>query len=188
MARLVGPSRRGCIGQLAGLGALACLPLAGRAQAAHEPGYQLSDWPRKAPTPALDVLNLQGQRMRLADFRGRVVALNFWASWCEPCRAEMPSLQDMATFFGAEVAVLALNFKEPPGTVQNFVTRTAIATPVLLDPLGDTARAWGVKVFPSTVLIDRQGRARQRVQGEVNWTGPIAMGWVERLLKDGSRR
>lgn len=148
-----------------------------------QPAFELSDWPRGTPTPALATLDLQGRAVKLADFKGRAVLLNFWASWCEPCRTEMPMLQDLPPLIGEDrLAVIALNFKEPPQRALRFVEQTQLSLPVWLDPLGEHARAWSVRVFPTTVLIDRQGRARQRVRGEVDWSGREALGWVDRLL------
>jgi thiol-disulfide isomerase/thioredoxin len=167
---------------LVALGAWAALAAKG-ARAQPSPGHQISDWPRATPTPAFETLNLQGQALRLADFKGRAVLLNFWASWCEPCRAEMPTLTALPEVYGPErLAVIALNFKEAPQRVAQFVASTAFSAPVGLDPQGAIARAWGVKIFPSTLLIDRQGRARQRVVGEVDWTSAPALAWVDRLL------
>ncbi|MDP3411682.1 MAG: TlpA disulfide reductase family protein, partial [Polaromonas sp.] len=112
------------------------------------------------------------------------VLINFWASWCEPCRAEMPTLQQIADLYGPDkLQVLALNFKEHPNRAIQFAVTTGLSLPVLLDPQGQTAKAWGVRVFPTTVLIDRQGRARQRVQGEVDWTSAPAAKLLEALLK-----
>lgn len=144
--------------------------------------HETTVWPTAKPLPALEALDLAGQRWRLADLRGRAVLLNFWASWCEPCRAEMPALQTLAELHGAELAVLALNFKESPVTVARFVQRTGLRLPVLLDPDGAQARACAVKVFPSTLLIDAQGRGRQRVRGELDWTGAEAGALVQALL------
>lgn len=119
----------------------------------------------------------------MADLRGRAVLINFWASWCEPCRAEMPTLQQIADFYGPEkLLVLAVNFKEHLTRAIQFAASTGLSLPVLLDPQGQAARAWGVKVFPTTVLVDRQGRPRQRVQGEVDWTGSRAAQMIEALF------
>ncbi|MDP3520210.1 MAG: TlpA disulfide reductase family protein [Hydrogenophaga sp.] len=159
-----------------GLGALA-LP---RAWAS----FERSDWPRQTPTPALDALDLTGRRLTLADYQGRVLVLNFWASWCEPCRAEMPTLQQLPAVLGEErVAVLGLNFKEGPRRIAQFAQAAGVTLPLALDPQGDIARAWGVKVFPTTILIDTSGRARTRVRGEVDWSSPQALGWIEALLR-----
>jgi peroxiredoxin len=173
--------RRRCLRALAafGVGALG-LPGA-QAQAGAD---ERLPWPRGTPTPALETLNLQGERVALADFRGRAVLLNFWASWCEPCRVEMPSLQSLPGLFGEDqLVVLALNFKETPRRALQFVHSSGLSLPVLMDPQGEHARAWDVRVFPTTVLIDRQGRARHRVRGEVDWNARTALGWIDQLLK-----
>lgn len=152
------------------------------AMAAGDATYTASIW--QGATPAFEALDTSGKIWRLADLKGRAVLINFWASWCEPCRAEMPTLQQIADIYGPDkLLVLALNFKEHPRRAIQFAATTGLSLPVLLDPQGQTAGAWGVKVFPTTVLIDRQGRPRQRVQGEVDWTGAPAAQWIDTLLK-----
>ncbi|WP_341916114.1 TlpA disulfide reductase family protein [Polaromonas sp. YR568] len=169
---------------LQGAACAAGASLLGRdALAAGEATYAVSPW--QGPVPSLQAVDTQGKTWRLSDLRGRAVLLNFWASWCEPCRAEMPTLQQIADLYGPDkLLVLAINFKEHPTRAMQFAASTGLSLPVLLDPQGQTARAWGVKVFPTTVLVDRQGRPHQRVQGEVDWTGTAATGWVEALLKN----
>ena len=160
---------------------MACVALAlsGFARAA----FIVRPWPAGKATPPLTLVDLDGKSWSLAALRGRPVLLNFWASWCEPCRAEMPTLQQIADLYGPDkLLVLALNFKEHPRRAIQFAATTGLSLPVLLDPQGQTAGAWGVKVFPTTVLIDRQGRPRQRVQGEVDWTGAPAAQMIAALL------
>jgi len=162
------------------LAAGAVSPLSG-ALAAAEAAYTVSPW--RGPVPVFQALDTSGKLWRLADLQGRAVLVNFWASWCEPCRAEMPTLQQIADLYGPDkLQVLALNFKEHPARAIQFAASTGLSLPVLLDPQGQTARAWGVKVFPTTLLIDRQGRPRQRVQGEVDWTGAAAAQMIETLI------
>lgn len=152
------------------------------ALAAGEPAYTVSPW--QGAVPAFQTVDTTGKVWRLADLKGRAVIINFWASWCEPCRAEMPTLQQVADLYGPDkLLVLAINFKEHPNRAIQFAATTGLSLPVLLDPQGQTARDWSVKVFPTTLLIDRQGRPRQRVQGEVDWTGPQAANMIEALLK-----
>jgi|SRR6185312_1906737 len=159
------PARRRFLAQLAVLAAAASTP-------AWAKDFEISRWPAGKPTPSFQGTDLAGKTWRLADLRGRAVLLNFWASWCPPCRAEMPSLQDMAAFYGPDkIIVLAVNFKESQGTAARFARASALTLPVLLDPHGDIARQWGVHVFPTTVLIDTAGRPSAVVQGEVDWTG-----------------
>ena len=133
---------------------------------------------------AFSLVDTTGKVWRAADLRGRAVLLNFWASWCEPCRAEMPTLQQIADFYGAEkLLVLAINFKEPAARALQFAKTTGVSLPVLLDQDGKAAQGWGVKVFPTTLMIDVAGRPRLRVKGEVDWTGPAAEKLIASLLK-----
>ena len=173
-------SRRRCLQAV--LLAAGSFPLGRQALATTELAYAVSPW--QGATPVLQAVDTSGKTWRLAELKGRVVLMNFWASWCEPCRAEMPTLQQVGDLYGPDkLLVLAVNFKEHPRRAIQFAASTGLNLPVLLDPQGLTARAWGVKVFPTTVLIDPQGRPRQRVQGEVDWTGSAATQWVEALLK-----
>jgi thiol-disulfide isomerase/thioredoxin len=143
---------------------------------------EVQAWPAAKPAPALDALDLSGRPWSLPALRGRAVLLNFWASWCEPCRAEMPTLQQLADFHGEDrLAVLAVNFKEAPGTARRFATRTGLKLPVLLDPAGEIARRWDVRIFPTTVLVGADGRPRWRVTGEMDWTGQEAGRLVDGL-------
>lgn len=149
-------------------------------------GYDVQPWAARKPVPALQATDLHGQVWRLADLRGKVVLINFWASWCEPCRAEMPSLQRLGEQHPHDLLVLAVNFKESTPVVQQFVQRTGLALPVLQDPQGAMARAWGVAIFPSTVLIGADGRVRSVLRGELDWTGADAARLLQPLFKTAS--
>nr|WP_319565765.1 TlpA disulfide reductase family protein [uncultured Rhodoferax sp.] len=151
-------------------------------------GYEVMPWTARKSVLELEGVDLQGQVWHLADLRGKVILFNFWASWCEPCRAEMPSLQSLAQFYGPEkLLVLAVNFKESAAIAQRYVQRTDFALPVLLDPAGAIAHAWGVKVFPTTVLVAANGQVRYLVRGELDWTGLQAAKLVEPLLDKKSQ-
>jgi len=140
-------------------------------------------WAADKPVPRLELTDLDGKRWSLAALRGQVVVLNFWATWCEPCRAEMPSLQQLAAQHQAQgLQVMAVNFKEGEAAVQKFLNATGLDLPVLYDREGAAAKAFGVRIFPSTVGIDRQGRAQFVVTGEVDWAGADARRWVAALL------
>ena len=152
-------------------------------------GYDLTPWVPGKPRPDLAATDLQGQRWTWADLRGRAVLPNFWASWCEPCRAEMPSLQTLAELYGPDrLVVLAVNFKESNTTIERYVQRSALNLPVLPDPDGAMARQWGVKVFPTTVLVGADGRVRAVLRGELDWTSQAAARLVEPLLAPAARR
>ena len=114
--------------------------------------------------------------------RGQPVIVNFWASWCEPCLAEMPALQRLAQAHGDKLSLLAVNFKENAARAERFAKAAAVTFPVLLDPAGDIARAWEVRIFPTTVLIAADGRPRWRIRGEWDWSGPQADRLMRSLL------
>jgi thiol-disulfide isomerase/thioredoxin len=128
--------------------------------------------------------DLQGQVWRLSDLRGKVVVVNFWASWCEPCRAEMPSLQALAVREAGRVVVITVNLKESSETVLRFVRQTELQLPVVRDVHGDFAKAWGVRIYPSTVLITPLGQAHAVVVGALDWAGPQGEGVLAPLLRD----
>lgn len=152
---------------------LQCLPAARAAST-------VALWPAGAATPALALPDLDGRLWSLDAFKGRVVLLNFWASWCEPCRAEMPALAALARRHGpGDLVVLGVNFQEGAGTVRRFLASIDQPFFTLLDRDGDATKAWTRRIFPTTVVVDREGRARQIVTGEYDWSSADA----QRLLQ-----
>lgn len=165
------------------LAALALGPAARPLRAAAASGAQRRPWPRGSATPALELPSHEGPIWRLADAGGRPVLLNFWASWCEPCRSEMPALELLATRHEADgLQVMAVNFRETDAAVQRFIDATALSLPVLRDADGAAARAYGVRIFPTTVAVARNGRAAFSVVGEADWAASPARQWVAALL------
>lgn len=161
------------------LGALSVIGLPGLANAAHV----VQRWAQGKLTPQLNLTDLEGNTWNLAALQGQVVVLNFWASWCEPCRAEMPSLELLATRHERRgLTVLAVNFKETVPAIKRFLEIAPVSLPILLDPDGASAGAWTARMFPSTVLIDRNGIARTTVVGELDWMGPVARDLIEPLV------
>lgn len=145
--------------------------------------YEVRPWPPGRPAPDAPMTDLDGKVWSLADLKGRPVILNFWATWCEPCRAEMPSLELLAQrHAGDGLVVLAVNFKESRSTVERFLKTASLRLPIIVDATGAAASAWAVRVLPSTVLIDRRARPRGVVLGELNWADAVARSLVEPLL------
>jgi thiol-disulfide isomerase/thioredoxin len=172
------PTRRALLRRIPLLG-LASLPW----QAPAQPAYEVTPWPKAQAAPRMEATGLDGKAWKLEGLRGRAVLLNFWASWCEPCRAEMPTLQQLADVTGADkLLVLAINFKESANKAKQFASSTGLDLPILLDPAGDIAKAWGVRVFPTTILVGADGKPRHRVRGEMDWTGQEARKLVTPLL------
>jgi thiol-disulfide isomerase/thioredoxin len=163
--------------------AASLLAAAGAPNAAQAgPGYDVQAWPRKQPVPSGSMTDLQGSEWRLPALRGRAVLLNFWASWCEPCKEEMPSLQALADRHADRLVVLTINLKESPEAVARFVRSSGLRLPVVRDADGSVARAWSVRIYPSTVLIDSKGRVRSVVRGGLDWAGEEGAKLVMPLL------
>ena len=100
-----------------------------------------------------------GNKQRLSDFRGRPVLVNFWATWCAPCRTEMPALEEAAaTYRDAGLQVLAVNFGESQPAVLAFAGELSLQLPLLLDSDGAVQQSYRVPGYPSSYFIDRQGR------------------------------
>lgn len=162
--------------------ALALAPTAALA-AREDDGAMQRPWPAGRATPVLELPAWSGKPYRLAEARGRVVLLNFWASWCAPCRAEMPSLELLAARVEPlRVDVLAVNYRETDGAIRRFLEQTGFSLPILRDRDGSAARAFEVRIFPTTVAIGRDGRAVYSVVGEADWTRPQAREWLAPLL------
>jgi len=172
-----GPTRRQLlIGSVAAVGA-------GFGPACVQAAYLVRPWDPKKPVPKLELSDLGGKPWSLAGLRGQVVVMNFWATWCEPCRAEMPSLELMAQRLERDdVTVVAINYQEPLPAIRRFLDAQPVTIPILLDRDGAATMAWTPKVFPSTVLVDRKGQPQQIVLGELDWTGPAARELVAPLL------
>lgn len=157
-------------------------PLAARAASLVKP------WPAGQRVPPLALDDLEGRSIRLADLRGKVVVANFWATWCEPCRAEMPSLAALSRQHPADaLVVLAVNYQESEPRIRRFMEAVPMPFPVLLDRDGAAGRAWTRRIFPTTVLIDGTGRPRHVVTGEYDWAGADAARLIEPLLRTATR-
>ncbi len=105
-----------------------------------------------------DLLNLAEQERSLADYRGRIVFLNFWATWCPPCVEEMPSMQRLADKFENDgLSMVAVNIQENPAAVRQFMDEHELSFEVLLDRQGRAGQSYGVRGLPTTVILGRDG-------------------------------
>jgi peroxiredoxin len=146
--------------------------LAGSAVWRHVPGRG----PRGEAAPGFDLPRLSGGRLQLASLRGQVVLVNFWATWCAPCVAEMPSLQKLHEALGAHgLAVVGISIDEERGELERFVRDHGLTFPVLHDASGAVASAWGVQGYPETFVLDAAGGLREHYRGPAVWHGPDAL-------------
>lgn len=134
-------------------------------------------------TPPLARPDLSGKVIDLKDLRGRVVVVNFWATWCEPCRDEMPSLERLRERFqGRPLEVLTVNYGEGTPKIREFLQKQNISLPVLLDPEKEAAMAWRAGGLPITFVVDRGGKVRHYAFGERDWSDDETVALVENLL------
>ena len=137
------------------------------------------------PLPAIEWAGADGAVRHLAEHAGQGVLLNFWATWCAPCVAEMPSLDRLARAVEADkIAVLPLSSdRGGAAVVERFYKSHGITSlPVLLDARGAAARALGARGLPTTLVLDRSGREVARLEGGADWASPAAVGRIRALV------
>jgi len=131
------------------------------------------------PAPDFTLQTVDGQRFTLSELRGQVVILNFWATWCPPCRAEMPALQEVyQAHRDDELIVLAVDQDEEPSLVESFRQELNLTFPLLLDPNYLVSDQYRVGLLPTTFFIDRRGVIRDVVLG-----GPMDRALIEDKIK-----
>ena len=135
--------------------------------------------------PDFSLRNLKGNYQSLDSFSGQVVVLNFWATWCVPCRVEMPSFEKLYRRYRSEgVTVLAVTLdKNSEKNIKSFVDEYELSFPVLLDEEGKVERLYPSMTIPFTYVIDREGRIVARVDGAKNWESNETFEAIEYLLK-----
>lgn len=133
--------------------------------------------------------DLQGNPVRFAAYRGKVVLLNFWATWCPPCRKEMPSMERLHRAYRERgLVVLAVSQDEAPlEEVRRFAVSLGLTFPVWHDRDREAARHYSVPGVPTSYLIAHDGQLAYRVLGEYDWDGREARGTVELLLDEAGK-
>lgn len=157
------------------LGLLAMMPLV-RAQ-----GRGMTAMPAVSPAPTLRLKDADDKMVDLAQYKGRVVLINFWATWCPPCRKEFPSLGRVRKLFKpGEFEVIAVNVGEDPDSVFSFSGITDF--PVVFDRDSKTMGAWAVRGLPTTFLVDRKGRVTYRATGGREFDDPEIISLIRTLI------
>ena len=130
----------------------------------------------KPQAPDFTLSDSQGNSVSLSDFQGAPLVVNFWASWCPPCRREMPSMERGAEWlrgFGARF--ITVNMGEDPDAVRRFLEKQGFSLPVLLDQDGTVASNWGVNGLPVTFVLDPAGRIAYQALGPREWDDPVLL-------------
>lgn len=141
------------------------------------------------PAPDFSLPDVDGKRYRLSELRGRVVLVNFWATWCPPCRREMPSLQRLwEQLKDRGVTILAIDVGEDEDTIFgfSFATGTTLDFPILLDRESKVIEQWPVRALPTSFVVDRAGKLRYRAVGGREWDDPALVEQLQSLLNESS--
>ncbi len=152
------------------------------AAAAVAPAQPLKPWAGGA-TPPIELEDLDGAVHRLADYRGKVVLVNFWASWCAPCRVEMPTIERLRRALeGKPFAVLAVNVGEGARAARGFAEKVPVGFPLLLDRDTRVTKAWGARILPASYVVGPDGAVRYSFFGELDWSSDRVRATIEALM------
>ncbi len=147
--------------------------------------FSVNIYAKSVPAPDFTLKSKEGKNVRLSDFRGQVVLLNFWASWCGPCRQEMPILDEIHNQYKSlGFSVLGVNLDAKTEKAIAYLKDTPVTFPVLFDPKGVTSELYGVSAMPSTVIIDRSGNVRHLHKGYKSGYEDEYVVQIKKLLRE----
>ncbi len=167
---------------------LVCLLTLLHAAQAESPPQTMSTMPDRPMAPDFALKDTDRKLYRLSEQRGKVVMVNFWATWCPPCRREMPSMQRAwETLKDEKFVMFAVNVGEDEDTVFGFTFSTGVELkfPILLDRDALTVKAWPVIALPTSFIVDPQGRIVYRAVGGREWDDPQLLEKIRKLLRPG---
>jgi peroxiredoxin len=145
----------------------------------------LSPYPHGMKPPEFNGQMVEGPTVSLASLRGRVVLLNFWASWCRDCRSEMPMFEQLRRDFAAQgLTILGVNVREGTRTIRRYAEELDLTFPLVLDPKGKITASYGVIGLPTTFLIGRDGRPVALAIGPRQWDAAPARALIQTLLSE----
>lgn len=148
-------------------------------------GFTLVD----EPAPSFSAQSSTGGEVSVTSLQGRWSLINFWASWCEPCREEMPSMRDMARSFNNEdMQLVALSLDTDETAMRRFLIEMGVTPDDFIlasDASGEISARYGTRLLPETWLVDPDGQIVARIQGAIDWTAPEVMELFRVLLRDG---
>lgn len=134
--------------------------------------------------PMLVLKDIKGNKVDLSSYQGQVVLLNFWATWCPPCREEMPSMQRLKEkMAGRPFVILGVDSSEGPEDLGGFLDRVKVNFTILFDPDGSTTKRWKIYGLPTSFLIDKSGKIRYVLTGTKEWDEKESVSLVESMLQ-----
>lgn len=139
--------------------------------------------PNLAPPVDFNLLDINGNKIVLSGLKGKIVFLNFWATWCSPCREEMPSMQKLyARFKDKDFAMVAVSLNEPASAVKKFFKDYNLTFTALLDSDGELMSPYGIRGIPNTFIIDRDGTIIGKAFGPRKWDDQKAIALFDHLI------
>ena len=144
----------------------------------------LTELSNKPQAPAFNLQDMDGEKFSLATYKGKVLIVNFWATWCPPCRAELPSMnRGWDKIKNENIEMIAINVGEDEDTIYSFMADYPINFKVLLDQSGDIISQWPIKGLPTTFVVDAEGRIVYRAIGGREWDSDKLLNMVRALNK-----
>ncbi len=137
------------------------------------------------PAPDISVQSLDGKNLALSTLKGKVVVLNFWATWCPPCREEIPSMMKLNSLMsGKQFQMVCVSVDEGgKPAVEEYFRKSGNMLPAYIEPTGQAAKQYGITGVPETFVIDKQGIVVKKVIGGLDWSSPEVVAFLEGLMK-----
>jgi peroxiredoxin len=136
-----------------------------------------------AEAPDFELYDSKGKLWRLSDLRGKVVYMNFWATWCTTCEAEMPSKERLyEKMQGKPFQMLGMLFRDDPGNLPDYYKTHKVSPPTLISPNNESAKIFGITGVPETFIIDKDGIIREKIVGPREWDSPDNVAMIEKWL------
>ena len=162
-----------------------CLSLTLSVQPAQAAAGQLKEYWGDLASPEIELTDLQGRHHTLTDYRGNIVLVQFWATYCTPCRTEMPTMNRLIKKMrGKPFKIVTVNMAESPEQVQQFLQEVPVDFPVLMDSDGSTLSRWKVFAAPANFILDKQGKIIFTLYGAIEWDSDEMIGRLNALTKE----
>ena len=139
----------------------------------------------KSQAPEISVVSLDNQQLTLSSLKGKVVLLNFWATWCPPCREEIPSMMKLNTFMAGKPFQMVCVAVDEGGkkAVESYFKNSGFSLPAYVDATGQATRTYGITGVPETFVIDKNGVIQKKIIGGLDWSSPEVIAFLEDLMK-----
>jgi peroxiredoxin len=135
------------------------------------------------PAPEFAYNDYKGKLWKMSDLKGKVVYINFWATWCTTCKAEMPSKEALYNLMqGKPFQMLGMLFRDDPANLPGYYKKQKVSPPTLISPDNESAKLFGITGVPETFLVDKEGIVREKFVGPREWDSPEIIATIEKYL------